>query len=257
VNRSGDGPPGTRPISLAPFASVPLAAVLLRSLRRLGGRTQREPGLANHISLGTHCHMAQVLKDLGLRTWSGPFDWIFSTPGMVRDCLADDFAALTDRSELETIPLAERPEPDIGRCRHKLYRARYHHPCVFNHHDPASSEADYAFLTEGVRRFRAALGNPAARNHFWLMTALPIEDGVPAGICDVLARAGGKNRLTLIQVAAGAPQPGVALREAGPNLRWLTLETVSPSIGLRFAVPVDDHALAALVERETARADAS
>ena len=42
-----------------------------------------------------------------------------------------------------------------------------------------------------------------------------------------------------------------------PNLRWLTFETVSPSIGLRFADPVDDHALAALVERETARADAS
>ncbi|HEV7439473.1 MAG TPA: DUF1796 family putative cysteine peptidase, partial [Methylobacterium sp.] len=148
MSRPGDGPPGTRPFA------VPLAAGLLRSLRRLGGRTKREPGLVNHISLGTHCHMAQVLKDRGLRTWSGPFDWIFSTPGMVRDCLADDFATLTDRSQLETIPIAERPEPEIGRCRHRLYRERYDHPCVFNHHDPASNEADYAFLTEGVRRFR-------------------------------------------------------------------------------------------------------
>ncbi|KAB1072869.1 papain-like cysteine peptidase [Methylobacterium planeticum] len=231
---------------------MPRAAGLLRSLRRIGGRTAREPGLVNHVSLGTHCHMAQVLKTLGLRTWSGPFDWIFSTPGMVRDCLADDFATLLDRSQFETIPVAERPEPGIGRCRHRLYRERYDHPCVFNHHDPASSAADYTFLTEGVRRFRTALGTPRARNQFWMMTALDTQAEVVAHICDVLARHGDGNRLIVIQVAAGQTEPRAALRQAGPNLRWLSLETRSASVGLRFADPADDRALAALVERESA-----
>lgn len=246
MSRTGDGS------SSRPFA-LPLAAGLLRSLRRIGGRTAREPGLVNHVSLGTHCHMAQVLKSLGLRTWSGPFDWIFSTPGMVRDCLADDFAALLDRSQFETVPVAERPEPGIGRCRHRLYRERYDHPCVFNHHDPAASEADYAFLTEGVRRFRAALGTPRARNQLWMMTALPLEAEVIAQICDVLARHGDGNRLIVIQVAAGQAEPRAALlREAGSNLRWLSLATRSASVGLRFADPADDRALAELVERESA-----
>ena len=42
----------------------------LGSLRRLGRRDAREPGPVNHISLGSHCHTAQILKTLGLRTWS-------------------------------------------------------------------------------------------------------------------------------------------------------------------------------------------
>ncbi|WP_336487318.1 DUF1796 family putative cysteine peptidase [Methylobacterium nigriterrae] len=245
-----------RPGGGGPSGAGPFGAGLLRSLRRLGGREEREPGLVNHISLGTHCHMAQVLKTLGLRTWSGPFDWIFTTPGMIRDCLADDFAALLDRAQLETVPVAERPQPDIGRCRHRLYRERYDHPCVFNHHDPASSEADYAFLREGVRRFRTALGNRSARNQLWMLTALGLSQETLDQTCDVLAQKGDGNLLTVIEVEAGRPAPRVTRRASAGNLRWLTLETASPSVGLRFADPADDAALAGLVTREAARAGA-
>ncbi|MCX4197822.1 protein adenylyltransferase SelO family protein [Methylobacterium organophilum] len=92
--------------------------------RLLGRRDAREPGRHNHVSLGCNCQMAHVLKTLDLRQWSGPLDWIFSMPGMARDCLADDFAALVDRGQLESIPEAERRGPGIWRGRHRLYRER-------------------------------------------------------------------------------------------------------------------------------------
>ncbi|MFC6791058.1 DUF1796 family putative cysteine peptidase [Methylobacterium komagatae] len=87
------------------------AAGLRKALGRLGLRRRdtREPGTANVISLGCNCQMAHVLKTLDLRTWSGPFDWIFTMPGMVRDCLEDDFAALTDRSRAGEHPRARAP----------------------------------------------------------------------------------------------------------------------------------------------------
>lgn len=236
--------------------SPPFGVDLLRSLRRrLLGRASREPGTVNHVSLGCHCHMAQVLKTLNLRTWSGPFDWIFSTPGMVRDCLADDFASLLDRSQLESVPLSERPAPEIGRCRHRIYRERHDLPAVFNHHDPATSEADYAFLCEGVRRFRAALARPGARNHFWMMTALGTHDETIADICDILTRSGPANRLTFLHIRPGHPGLRAVEREGiHPNLRWITLESHSESVGLRFSDAQADDFLARLVTEEAARA---
>lgn len=228
----------------------------LAPLRRLFGRPSREPGPVNHVSLGCHCHMAQVLKTLGLRTWSGPFDWIFTTPGMVRDCLGDDFASLLDRGQLESVPPAERPAPDIGRCRHRTYRERHDLPAVFNHHDPATSEADYAFLREGVRRFRRALALPGVRNHFWMMTALGVHDETIAGICDSLAQHGSGNSLTFLQIRPGHATLAAVERGAlRPNLRWIQLETSSESVGLRFSDAEADAFLARLV-RETAAPEA-
>ncbi|WP_236960841.1 DUF1796 family putative cysteine peptidase [Methylobacterium durans] len=238
----GEGPLGIRP----------LAAGLLRSLRRVRGDA-REPGLVNHVSLGSHCHTAQVLKTLGLRTWSGPFDWIFTMPGMVRDCLADDFAALLDRSHYETIPVAERLEPGIQRCRHRLYAERYGLPCVFNHHDPAESEADYAFLSAGVRRLRSALANRDASNHFWLMTAYETPADLANEICDLLAHHGAGNRLTFLHLVPG--QEGARLVPMPPgrhNLRSIRVEMISASVGLRFGRAEDDALLADLVTAEAA-----
>lgn len=237
----------------------PLGRKLLRGLhRRLGGRAlaaaEREPGLVNHVSLGSHCHMAQVLKTTGLRTWSGPFDWIFSSPGMVLDCLADDFSALLDPAQLESTPLAERQGPNITRCRHRLYGARHAIPFVFNHHDPATSIEDYRFLGAGVRRLRTALASPGAHNHFYLMTSLPAPEAVVLGLCDVLAQGVARNRLTFLQILPGGPVLRVRdAIEPRPNLRWLRLETPSASTGLRFAAPADDEALARIVLAEVGR----
>jgi hypothetical protein len=220
----------------------------------LGRRDAREPGLVNTISLGCNCHMAHVLKTLGLREWSGPFDWIFSMPGMVRDCLADDFAALTDRALLESIPAAERRGPDIWKGRHRLYRERHGLECVFNHHDPAADPADYAFLTEGVRRLRVALNRPEARNRLWMMTHLNMPLSVIEEIDALLGQRASRNHLTFVQLVTGRERVEIAQAlDVTPTLRYLTIHTPTEPIGLRLADPADDAALVALVRAEADR----
>lgn len=224
--------------------------------RQLGFRRRdgREPGAFNHISLGSNCQMAHALKTLDLRTWSAPFDWLFTLPEMVSDCLADDFAALTDRDQLESIPEAERLGPGITRGRHRLYRARYGLECLFNHHDPAVSETDYAFLTEGVRRLRQALSTEGTRNRLWLMSHLHIVPATMESLCDRLAGRPSRNHLTVLQLLPG----NGALRlvetvEPRPDLRRLTVECASAPVGLRLADPAEDAALLAIIAHEASR----
>jgi len=222
--------------------------------RLLGRRDAREPGRHNHVSLGCNCQMAHVLKTLDLRQWSGPLDWIFSMPGMARDCLADDFAALVDRGQLESIPEAERRGPGIWRGRHRLYRERHGLECVFNHHDPATSEADYAFLTEGVRRLRRALDTQGTDNRLWMMTHLHTPRDVVEAIDDLLGQRASRNHLTFVQLETGHPRMAVVeALDLRPTLRWLAVQTPSEPVGLRLADPADDAALVAIIRAEAAR----
>jgi len=217
----------------------------------LGRRDTREPGLVNSISLGCNCQMAHVLKTLGLRGWSGPFDWIFTMPGMVRDCLADDFAALTDHAQLESIPVAERRGPEIWKGRHRLYRERHGLECVFNHHDPSADPADYAFLTEGVRRLRGALDQPEACNRLWMMIHLHTPLSVIEEIDALLGQRASRNHLTFVQLVTGHERVEVAQAlDVTPTLRYLTVHTPTEPIGLRLADPADDAALVALIRAE-------
>ena len=50
-------------------------------------------------SLGSLCTAARWIEEEGLRTGSDPFDWIYSSPAMVRHCLKDDSKAFLDRSK--------------------------------------------------------------------------------------------------------------------------------------------------------------
>ncbi len=231
---------------------------LFGALGRLLGRGDaREPGSRNHVSLGCNCQMAHVLKTLDLRHWSGPLDWIFSMPGMVRDCLADDFSSLLDREQLETIPDAERRGADIWRGRHRLYRERHGLECVFNHHDPAANAADYTFLSEGVRRLRTALDTSGIDNRLWMMTHLHTERTLAVEIADLLASRASRNHLTFIQIKTGhAAVRVVEAVDLRPDLRWLTVETSSEPVGLRLADPADDARLVAVIQAESGRVPA-
>jgi len=235
-------------------AAAGLRGALGRLGRRFGRRDGREPGAFNTISLGCNCQMAHVLKTLDLRTWSGPFDWIFTLPGMVRDCLEDDFAALTDRRELESIPAPERRGEGIWKGRHRLYRERHGLECVFNHHDPAANPADYAFLTEGVRRMRVALDTPGTRNRLWMMTHLYTPRPVVEEIDAILGLRASTNHLTFVQLMPGHARVEVTeARDVSQSLRCLTIHSPTEPVGLRLADPADDAALVGILRAEAGR----
>ena len=45
----------------------------------------------NYISLGTDCSCAAALRNLGLRDYALPFDWVSSEPNKIYTCIMDDF----------------------------------------------------------------------------------------------------------------------------------------------------------------------
>jgi glycosyltransferase involved in cell wall biosynthesis len=114
---------------------------------------------AQAVSLGSFCHAAKVLQQLELRAFSGPFDWIFSTPEVVAHMLADDFKIFLDAEQFEPVPPELRMDPHSNKCEHRFYRERFGLRFMFNHHSPDQPE-DLAFFQRGVARFRLALAAP-------------------------------------------------------------------------------------------------
>jgi len=103
-------------------------------------------------SLGTLCQPALMLKRNNLKLQSYPFDWIFSNPDIIMDCLNDDFTSFLDKSNYI----------DIGedKCGHTKY-----HPRMFNHHNPLH-EKNYQYYIRCVNRFRKLLENKEDRKLF-------------------------------------------------------------------------------------------
>lgn len=217
-------------------------------LRSLAGGGRPRPGVVNHVSLGTVCHMASVLRGSGLRLWTGPFDWVLSTPALVADCLREDFRSYLDPALLRSVPEGERIGGARRQCRHPTIEARYGVPILFNHHDPARSAADREALTRAVARLRAALGGGHA-NVFYLMA---VDHELSGPEVDLLSRvlAAFPARSTLVQVTVtiGGGDGRRAVRvEEGPDAALpglsVRLRAGSAWRGLGFADPADDALL--------------
>jgi len=93
-----------------------------------------------YVSLGNNCLTAWYLKESGRRHASFPFDWVFSSPEIVVDCISDGFRKYLDRS------LMHRSN-DYG-AGHREY-----HRNMFNHRSPLASRANYESYFRAVARF--------------------------------------------------------------------------------------------------------
>ncbi len=76
---------------------------------------------------------------------SFPFDWIFSNPKMINDCINDNFKIFLDRKLHIKIP--NKP----GKSGHKIYGDR-----IFNHYDITTNE-NFEYYVRCVKRFRQLL----------------------------------------------------------------------------------------------------
>lgn len=110
------------------------------------------------VSIGTQCLTSNLLKRAGLKAFSGPFDWIFSSIDMVGDCIETNFADLLNVDFLKPIRIEQRPDPTTGFANHTLYRDRYGLHAIFNHYDPRDPTR-YAYLRRCVRRMRTVLAS--------------------------------------------------------------------------------------------------
>lgn len=99
--------------------------------------------ISKFISLGENCSSAWYLKQLGLRDAAYPFDWIFSSPDIVVDCIENQFRSYLDKGLIQ-------PNRDQSSAGHKIY-----HEHLFNHRNPIATEDDYGYVYRCCERFNA------------------------------------------------------------------------------------------------------
>ncbi len=104
------------------------------------------------VSVGDHCLTASVLKNLGLKKHSYPFDWIFSDIRMVNHCIQDGFSTFLDRSEHIKIADSEKLSPDANFCDHRYYKEHFGILFAFNHYDISVNNV-YKYYQRCVDRF--------------------------------------------------------------------------------------------------------
>lgn len=124
---------------------------LLKYYRQFRNVAQSVQGI-EIVSIGDHCLTASVLKNLGLKKASYPFDWIFSDIRMVNHCIQDEFSTFLDRSQHIKIADTEKLSPDANFCDHRYYKEHYGVLFAFNHYD-VSVDNVYRYYQRCVNRF--------------------------------------------------------------------------------------------------------
>lgn len=200
------------------------------------------------VSIGSFCHAAEALKGAGMRTFSTPFDWLFSSPEMVAHCLEDDFRTFLDRAHYRPVPFQDRIVPTANLCHHAYYQARFGIQHVFNHHDP-SLDAQYAHFVRSVDRFRAVLASPVWKL-FVLVSGAQFEIQRLNALVSALHARTQRFVVMDLSLESGAGQSGSlnalsAVRHS-PSLLAVRMKVAEPSTGLVF--PADrDNALLDMV----------
>ncbi|MBC7432363.1 MAG: hypothetical protein H7345_09885 [Rubritepida sp.] len=217
------------------------------------------------ISLGSHCAPAMILKKNGLKQFSTPFDWIFSTPAMVRDCLRDQFRTLLSTRHHRPVTRLDADGVLEAVSAHTLYNERYGivDP-VFNHRDITRPEV-LAYYRRCAARFLKVLrgGGPVT----FLQCVIEASHGEAAcreefrATAALLRQMAPQASLAMFHLRLkGGIMPGLAvLEEDGPHLLF-QLDTVSVLGALDFHEQIDQIGLMRGLRwhaRRTALSDAS
>jgi hypothetical protein len=104
------------------------------------------PSDAHLISLGQNCNSAWYLKQVKLKKASYPFDWIFSSPQIIIDCIDDHFHKFLNKEFI----FSTNKGKSAG---HQIY-----HNILFNHRD-ALAEENYLYYQRCTERFLSILNS--------------------------------------------------------------------------------------------------
>jgi len=131
------------------------------------------------VPLGSTCLIARHLENKGMRIGKFPFDWIFSTPYMVRHALLDNFKSFLDPKQYDTKGTRDGGVKDGTH--HKVYHLMQEtvkRKVVFPHeqlwHGAPNFQADRDSYGRAVQRFRGVLKSklPEARTLFVMAITL-------------------------------------------------------------------------------------
>ena len=96
----------------------------------------------NCISLGENCTTAWYLKQVGIKKYSYPFDWVFSSPEIVEHCIKDNFKSYLNKELIKPI--------DNGMAAGHFF----YHNKMFSHRNPLATTNDSDYYVRCVDRFK-------------------------------------------------------------------------------------------------------
>ncbi len=200
------------------------------------------PAFRHAISLGAHCYSSMLLKRAGLKRYSLPFDWIFSSPRAVAHALDDDFASLLDRAQFELIPPERRSLPDEQVGRHLFYEQEFGVETMFNHQD-LTDDAQHNYFVRAAERMRRVLASTEPK----LFLLITTENTIRAGDFELLLAALERHTTNFRLFGIRVLEPSedfqefgfVRQVEQGPHV-LTRYQPVSRMLGLQFTHPLDD-----------------
>jgi len=139
-------------------------------------------------SLGSVCFAAKSLEQFGLRMFKLPFDWVHSSPYMVRHALCDNFKAFLDKSQYGRGAGSSRDGTGGNNgTTHRLYcqmLASKKKNVLFPHHKlwkgSHTAQDDYASFKRSVSRMRLVLKQRSRRTLFVITCLINTREALDA-----------------------------------------------------------------------------
>ena len=186
------------------------------------------------------------MQRCGLKRWSGPFDWLFSSVDMVVHCLEDDFASFLDPGQISAL--------GDGRSTHRLYGPAITVGPVFNHRDVTLPQ-HRGYTERCVGRLRALLAGGETTCFVMVLPGHPSRPDSQlardfARVAAALAARGACFRLLMVSHDQSDCGLGSSLREVetraeGSLFRFRAASAMQA--GLSFRQEWDNLALARLL----------
>lgn len=193
------------------------------------------------ISMGSHCYPAWLLRRMGNRDAAYPFDWIWSDPMMVVDCISDRFATFLDRKQ--HVRMQDNPRQSG----HLIYGPRYGRPRMFNHHD-ITNDNDYSHYCRCVERFMGALASYDDARFVLLALPVRLTDQAFTAVVDALDAAGPNNSLIAIRLRGKLEERKSVLESEAKNAKLYGFHPVTwMQSGLSFVEDADNLAIQNLI----------
>ncbi len=201
------------------------------------------------LSIGSHCATSYLLKKWGLKRFSGPFDWIFSSLRLVSFCIEDEFSTLLDRSYYCEIPWDLRSDPGIGLCDHAFFRDNFSISHMFNHYNPLSEEG-YGYLERCVARFKTVLNSDTRNLAFALCSAEREDIDSVTALCNAIDLRSSLE-VVAVFVKEGTGSPSKHSLQPVKNIGRHAIYEMSPISNLGpvgFHDPLDEYILRRMLE---------
>lgn len=223
------------------------AHLLLDKISGKGSRTINGRKVSHIISLGTHCLTGFYLKKYGMKRYSLPLDWLFSSPETVLHCFRDDFRTFLDRENYTSIT-KQRGSNEPG-ANHQFYLEEHGVKDMFAHRDPCSIE-DYQYFVAGVDRFRALKRNNEGKLFFMIVRPEYDASKHYAALADCIDALMPNSVFICVQLRVATGQVAChSMRcvEKSTDHAFYEFQPSSTEMGLGFEDPIDDLALMRLI----------